>query len=129
MGFPLMVRAMRLSLEAVDSKLEEAAGTLGAAPPVVFLAVTVPLMLPGIISGVVLAFAKSMGEFGATVTFVAAIPGETQTLSSAIYAYTQVPGGDAGALRLTLVAIAISVAALLASEALARLAARGIGAR
>ena len=129
MGFPLMVRAMRISLEAVDRRLEEAAGTLGASPPLVLLVVTLPLMLPGIIAGAVLAFAKSMGEFGATVTFVASIPGETQTLSSAIYADTQVPGGDAGALRLTLVAIAISIAALLVSDALARLAARRIGAR
>jgi molybdate transport system permease protein len=120
MGFPLMVRSIRLSIEAIDVRLEEAAGTLGASPVMVFLTVTLPLMLPGIIAGMILAFAKAMGEFGATITFVSNIPGETQTLSAAIYTFTQVPGGDAGALRLTLVAIAISMAALLASEALAR---------
>ena len=103
MGFPLMVRAIRLSIEAVDRKLEEAAGTLGASPVWVFLTVTLPLILPGIIAGMILSFAKAMGEFGATITFVSNIPGETQTLSSAIYTFTQVPGGDAGALRLTLV--------------------------
>lgn len=127
MGFSLMVRAMRLSLEAVDQRLEAAAGTLGASPPLVFLTITLPLALPGILAGAVLAFAKAMGEFGATITFVSSIPGETQTLASAIYAFTQVPGGDEGALRLTLVAIAISVAALLASEWLARAVARRIG--
>jgi molybdate transport system permease protein len=120
MGFPLMVRAIRLSLEAVDRRLEAAAGTLGASPPLVFLVVTLPLALPGILAGLILAFAKSMGEFGATITFVSNIPGETQTLPSAIYAFTQVPGGDAGALRLTLVSVAISVAALFASEIAAR---------
>jgi molybdate transport system permease protein len=125
MGFPLMVRAIRLSLEAVDRRLEAAAGTLGASPPLVFLVVTLPLCLPGILAGTILAFAKSMGEFGATITFVSNIPGETQTLPSAIYALTQVPGGDAGALRLTLVSVVVSVAALLASEVVARrLAAR-----
>ncbi len=120
MGFPLMVRSIRLSIEAIDAKLEEAASTLGASPFFVFLTVTLPLMLPGVIAGMILAFAKAMGEFGATITFVSNIPGETQTLSAAIYTFTQVPGGDAGALRLTLVAIAISMLALLASEALAR---------
>ncbi|WP_314093397.1 molybdate ABC transporter permease subunit [Shinella sp. M31] len=120
MGFPLMVRSIRLSIEAVDRKLEEAAGTLGASPAWVFLTVTLPLVLPGILAGMILAFAKAMGEFGATITFVSNIPGETQTLSSAIYTFTQVPGGDAGALRLTLVAIAISMVALLASEILAQ---------
>jgi molybdate transport system permease protein len=120
MGFPLMVRSIRLSLEGVDRKLEEAAGTLGASPIWIFLTVTLPLTLPGIIAGMILSFAKAMGEFGATITFVSNIPGETQTLSSAIYTFTQVPGGDAGALRLTVVAIAISMAALLASEFLAR---------
>ena len=120
MGFPLMVRSIRLSIEAIDAKLEEAASTLGASPLFVFLTVTLPLMLPGVIAGMILAFAKAMGEFGATITFVSNIPGETQTLSAAIYTFTQVPGGDAGALRLTLVAIAISMIALLASEALAR---------
>ncbi|MFD1746243.1 molybdate ABC transporter permease subunit [Rhizobium helianthi] len=124
MGFPLMVRSMRLSIEAVDQKLEEAAKTLGASPLFVFLTVTLPMMLPGIIAGLVLAFAKAMGEFGATITFVSNIPGETQTLSAAIYTFTQVPGGDAGALRLTLVSIGISMVALLASEALARLIGR-----
>lgn len=120
MGFPLMVRSIRLSIEAVDLKLEEAAHTLGASPVMVFITVTLPLMLPGIVAGLVLAFAKAMGEFGATITFVSNIPGETQTLSAAIYTFTQVPGGDAGALRLTVISIALSMGALLASEALAR---------
>jgi molybdate transport system ATP-binding protein len=105
MAFPLMVRSIRLSIEAIDRKLEEAAGTLGANPFWVFVTVTLPLTLPGIIAGMILAFAKAMGEFGATITFVSNIPGETQTLSAAIYSFTQVPGGDAGALRLTLVAV------------------------
>src|ERR1700761_328590 len=120
MGFPLMVRAIRLSIEAVDPRLESAAGTLGANPLWVFATVTLPLCLSGVIAGAILCFAKSMGEFGATVTFVSNIPGETQTLPSAIYTFTQVPGGDAGALRLTLVSIAISMVALLGSELLAR---------
>ncbi|MBX9758138.1 MAG: molybdate ABC transporter permease subunit [Beijerinckiaceae bacterium] len=128
MGFPLMVRAIRLSIEAVDRKLEEAAGALGARPAMVFLTVTLPLILPGVLAGVILSFAKAMGEFGATITFVSNIPGETQTLPSAIYAFTQVPGGDAGAIRLTIVSIVISVGALLASEALARRVARRIAA-
>jgi molybdate transport system permease protein len=126
MGFPLMVRSIRLSIEAVDRKLEEAAGTLGASPLWVFLTVTLPLTLPGVIAGVILSFAKAMGEFGATITFVSNIPGETQTLSAAIYTFTQVPGGDAGAFRLTLVAVAISMAALLASEYMAYLAGRKV---
>lgn len=126
MGFPLMVRAMRLSIEAVDRKLEAAAATLGASPAWVFLTVTLPLCLPGILAGMVLCFAKAMGEFGATITFVSNIPGETQTLPSAIYTLTQVPGGEAGALRLTLISIAISVAALLLSEWLARAVGRRI---
>ncbi|MBX5158179.1 MULTISPECIES: molybdate ABC transporter permease subunit [unclassified Rhizobium] len=126
MAFPLMVRSIRLSIEAVDRKLEEAAGTLGAGPAWVFLTITLPLTLPGIITGMILSFAKAMGEFGATITFVSNIPGETQTLSAAIYTFTQVPGGDAGALRLTIVAIVISMAALLASEFLARLAGQRI---
>lgn len=121
MAFPLMVRSIRLSIEAVDSKLEEAAGTLGASPLWVFLTVTLPLTLPGIIAGMILAFAKAMGEFGATITFVSNIPGETQTLSAAIYTFTQVPGGDAGALRLTIVSVVISMSALLVSEFLARI--------
>lgn len=128
MGFPLMVRAMRLSIEAVDRQLEDAAGTLGASPAWIFAVVTLPLCLPGILAGMVLSFAKAMGEFGATITFVSNIPGETQTLPSAIYTFTQVPGGDAGAFRLTMISIAISVAALFASELLARLAARRIAA-
>ncbi len=120
MGFPLMVRAIRLSIEAIDGKLEQAASTLGASPFWVFLTVTLPLALPGIIAGMILSFAKAMGEFGATITFVSNIPGETQTLPSAIYTYTQVPGGDPNALRLTAVSIVISLTALVASEALAR---------
>ena len=124
MGFPLMVRAMRLSIEAVDPRLEQAAGTLGASPLAVFLTVTLPLSLPGCIAGAVLAFAKAMGEFGATITFVSNIPGETQTLPSAIYTLTQVPGGEGPALRLTLISVALSVAALLVSEFLASRATR-----
>jgi molybdate transport system permease protein len=120
MAFPLMVRAIRLSLEAVDRRLEAAARTLGARRFDVFMTVTLPLMTPGILAGVVLAFARSLGEFGATITFVSNIPGETQTLPSAIYTLTQVPGGDTAALRLTAVSIAISMAALLFSELLAR---------
>ena len=126
MGFPLMVRAIRLSIEAVDRKLESAAGTLGASPIWVFLTVTLPLCLPGIIAGMILCFAKAMGEFGATITFVSNIPGETQTLPSAIYTFTQVPGGDAGAMRLTLISIVISVAALFLSELMARIVGRRI---
>ncbi|MGN6779372.1 molybdate ABC transporter permease subunit [Rhizobium sp.] len=126
MGFPLMVRSIRLSVEAVDRKLEEAAGTLGASPIWTFVTVTLPLILPGIIAGMILSFAKAMGEFGATITFVSNIPGETQTLSSAIYTFTQVPGGDAGAMRLTIVAIVLSMAALLASEFLAYFAGRRV---
>ncbi|MER9230889.1 molybdate ABC transporter permease subunit [Mesorhizobium sp. M0622] len=120
MGFPLMVRAIRLSIEAVDRKIETAAGTLGANPLWVFGTITMPLILPGLIAGAILSFAKAMGEFGATITFVSNIPNETQTLPSAIYTFTQVPGGDAGALRLTLISIVISMAALVASEVLAR---------
>ncbi|RWC45249.1 MAG: molybdate ABC transporter permease subunit [Mesorhizobium sp.] len=120
MGFPLMVRAIRLSIEAVDRKMEAAAGTLGANPLWVFATITLPLILPGLIAGAILAFAKAMGEFGATITFVSNIPNETQTLPSAIYTFTQVPGGDEGALRLTLISIVISMAALVASEVLAR---------
>ncbi|MFN8828718.1 MAG: molybdate ABC transporter permease subunit [Labrys sp. (in: a-proteobacteria)] len=120
MGFPLMVRAIRLSIEAIDQRLEAAAGTLGASPLVTFATITLPLALPGIIAGAILGFAKALGEFGATITFVSAIPGETQTLPAAIYAFTQTPGGDAGALRLTLVAVAIALTALALSELLAR---------
>ncbi len=120
MGFPLMVRSIRLSIEAVDRRLEAAAGTLGASPVWVFATITLPLILPGIIAGMILSFAKAMGEFGATITFVSNIPGQTQTLPSAIYTFTQVPGGDAGAMRLTLISIAIAMAALIISEILAR---------
>jgi molybdate transport system permease protein len=120
MGFPLLVRAIRLSIEAVDAKLEEASRTLGASPFRVFVTVTLPLALPGIIAGMVLCFAKALGEFGATITFVSNIPGETQTISAAIYTYLQVPGGDASAARLVLVAIIISLIALVSSEWLAR---------
>ena len=124
MAFPLLVRAVRLSFEAVDRRLEEAAGTLGASRPWVFLTVTLPLALPGVLAGMVLAYAKALGEFGATITFVSNIPGETQTLPSAIYTLTQVPGGESGALRLTLVSIALAFAAMIASELLARPVAR-----
>lgn len=124
MAFPLMVRAIRLSIEAIDRRLEQAATTLGASRGAVFRSITLPLALPGIIAGMVLAFAKALGEFGATITFVSNIPGETQTLSAAIYTLTQVPGGDAAALRLVVLAIVISLAALVLSEWLARRAAR-----
>jgi molybdate transport system permease protein len=120
MAFPLLVRSIRLSIEAVDRRLEEAAGTLGANPLWVFLFITLPLILPGIIAGMILCFAKAMGEFGATITFVSNIPGETQTLPTAIYTLTQIPGGEAGAMRLTLIAIVISMAAVIFSELLAR---------
>lgn len=116
MGFPLMVRAIRLSIEAVDRRLEQAASTLGANRWRVFFGITLPLAWPGIVAGAVLAFAKALGEFGATITFVSNIPGETQTLSSAIYGLMQVPGGESGIWRLTIVAIAISFAAVLVSE-------------
>ena len=124
MGFPLMVSAIRLSIEAVDRRLEDAAATLGANRVWVFLIITLPLTLPGIIAGMILSFARSMGEFGATITFVSNIPGVTQTLPAAIYTLTQVPGGDAGALRLTLISIAISMLALLGAEFLARFISR-----
>jgi len=120
MGFPLLVRAIRLSIEAVDTRFEEASRTLGADAPRVFLTVTLPLALPGIIAGMVLCFAKALGEFGATITFVSNIPGETQTISSAIYTYLQIPSGDAAAARLAIVSIVISLIALIASEWFAR---------
>jgi molybdate transport system permease protein len=120
MAFPLLVRAIRLSFESIDRRLEDAASTLGASPRWVFATVTLPLALPGVIAGMVLCFAKALGEFGATITFVSAIPGETQTISAAIYSLTQVPGGDAAALRLVVVAIVIALAALVASEWFAR---------
>ncbi|RPD87898.1 molybdate ABC transporter permease subunit [Luteimonas sp. 100069] len=120
MGFPLMVRAIRLSIENVDRRLEQAAATLGASPWRVFRTITLPLAWPGVVAGAVLAFAKALGEFGATITFVSNIPGETQTISSAIYSLMQVPGGEAGIWRLAAVSVAISLAALLASEWLVR---------
>jgi molybdate transport system permease protein len=121
MGFPLMVRPIRLALEAIDRKLEDAASTLGANRGLVFLTVTLPLALPGIIAGVVLCFARALGEFGATIT--SNIPGETQTISAAIFTLTQVPGGDAAAGRLVLISVALAFAALFASEWLSRRAA------
>ncbi|MFW8637018.1 molybdate ABC transporter permease subunit [Cribrihabitans pelagius] len=129
MAFPLMVRAMRLSIEAVDPKLEQAAATLGAPRGLVFATVTLPLILPGVIAGTVLGFAKAMGEFGATITFVSSIPGQTQTLPSAIYTFLQVPGGEASALRLTLVSVAVALTALVLSEWLARRVAARAGGR
>ena len=120
MGFPLMLRAIRLSFETIDRRLEAAAGTLGANAWWTFLFVTLPLSLPGILAGAIMCFAKALGEFGATITFVSNIPGETRTISAAIYTYTQVPGGDEGAIRLTLVSVAIALAALMASEYLNR---------
>jgi molybdate transport system permease protein len=120
MAFPLMVRAIRLSIEAIDRRLEDAATTLGANRAWLFLTVTLPLALPGIIAGMMLAFARALGEFGATITFVSNIPGETQTISAAIYTLTQVPGGDSAALSLVIVAVIISLAALVASEWFAR---------
>src|SRR5690606_30660227 len=120
MGFPLMLRAIRLSFDSIDRRLETAAGTLGANPAWTFVLVTLPLALPGIIVGAILCFAKALGEFGATITFVSNIPGETQTIPSAIYTYTQVPGGESQAMRLTLVSIVIAMLALVASEILNR---------
>lgn len=124
MGFPLMVRAMRLSFESIDPRLEAAAGTLGATPAWRFALVTLPLAVPGLIVGAILAFARALGEFGATVTFVSNIPGETQTIAAAIYTETQNPDGDAAALRLTLVSIVISLAAVIASDRLQSAATR-----
>ena len=120
MAFPLMVRAIRLSVEAIDRRLEEGAATLGANSGWTFVTVTLPLALPGVIAGMMLAFARALGEFGATITFVSNIPGETQTISAAIYTLIQVPGGDADALKLVIISIIICFAALLASEWLAR---------
>jgi len=120
MSFPLMVRAIRLAMDAIDRRSEEAAATLGASPLWVFATVTLPLAVPGIVAGLVLAFAKALGEFGATITFVSNIPGETQTIPAAIYTYTQTPGGEAGAFRLSLIAVALAFAALVASEVLVR---------
>jgi len=120
MAFPLLVRAIRLSFEAIDRRLEDAAATLGADGFWVFLTVTLPLALPGVIAGMVLAFAKALGEFGATITFVSNIPGETQTISAAIYTFMQIPGGDAAAFRLVIIAVVIALIALIASEWFAR---------
>jgi molybdate transport system permease protein len=128
MAFPVMVRPIRLSIEAIDRRLEAAAGTLGASPLAVFATVTLPLALPGIVAGGILGFAKGMGEFGATITFVSNIPGETRTLALAIYTLTQVPGGEVGAIRLTLIAVVVSLTAVLAAELLGRYIARRIAA-
>ena len=128
MGFPLLVRAVQLSFDLVDPRIERAAETLGASPFIRFLTVTLPLALPGLAAGTVLAFAKALSEFGATITFVANIPGETRTLPLAIYSLTQAPGGEAAALRLVLISISVSITALLISEWGARVAARRIGA-
>jgi molybdate transport system permease protein len=126
MAFPLMVRAIRLAIDAVDPGLEDAASTLGAPRWRVFSTVTLPLITPGILTGAVLGFAKAMGEFGATITFVSAIPGRTQTLPSAIYGFLQVPGGETQALRLVIVSVAVAMAALLLSELISRRVARRI---
>lgn len=120
MAFPLMVRAIRLGIEAIDPKLEEAAATLGRPPLAVFLSVTLPLALPGILAGTVLAFAKALGEFGATITFVSNIPGQTQTIPTAIYAALQIPGQEGAALRLIVISVILSAGALIVSELLAR---------
>jgi molybdate transport system permease protein len=127
MGFPLMVRAMRLAIEAVDPKLEEAAGTLGASRAQVFIRVTLPLILPGILAGGVMGFAKAMGEFGATITFVANIPGQTQTLPIAIWTALQIPNGESAAAAMALLSCAVALGAVFASEALARRVATRIG--
>ena len=129
MAFPLMVRAIRLSIEAVDPRLEEASATLGARPLWVFLTVTLPMALPGIVAGAILAFAKAMGEFGATITFVSNIPGETRTIPSAIYAFLQVPGGESRAMKLVLISVAVAMGALLISEAVASRVAARVGGR
>lgn len=129
MAFPLMVRAIRLSIEAVDPRLEQAAGSLGASRGWVWATVTLPLILPGVLAGAVLGFAKAMGEFGATITFVSNIPGQTQTLPSAIHALLQVPGGEGPAARLAAVSVAVAMAALLGSEWLSRRLARRVGLR
>jgi len=125
MGFPLVVRSVRLSMEAIDSRIEAAGRTLGAGPWRAFFTLTLPLAWPGLVTGALLGFARSLGEFGATITFVSNIPGETRTLPLAIYGATQVPGGDAQALRLSVISVVISLAALAASEWLVRRRARG----
>lgn len=126
MALPLMVRAMRLSIDTVDRRLESAARTLGAGRWHVFRTITLPLSLPGILAGLVLGFARSIGEFGATITFVSNVPGETETLPLAIYSALQMPDGDAVVIRLALVSVALSLAALMASELLARRSGRGL---
>ncbi|MFV0333597.1 MAG: molybdate ABC transporter permease subunit [Tropicimonas sp.] len=126
-AFPLMVRAIRLSIEAVDPRLEQAGATLGASPVWVFLTVTLPMTLPGIVAGAILAFAKAMGEFGATITFVSNIPGQTRTIPSAIYAFLQVPGGESSAMKLVIVSISVAMGALLLSEVIARRVAARVG--
>ena len=127
MAFPLMVRAIRLSIEAVDAKLEDAAATLGASPWVVFRRVTLPLIMPGVLAGSVLAFAKALGEFGATITFVANIPGQTQTIPSAIYTFLQAPDGERAAIVLVVISLVIALAAILFSESVARRVALRVG--
>lgn len=126
MAFPLMVRAIRIAIEAVDPKLEQAGATLGASRFWVFTSITLPLILPGVIAGSVLAFAKALGEFGATITFVSNIPGQTQTLPLAIYTFLQVPGGESAALRLVAISVALAMAAVLLSEVLARRAVKRV---
>lgn len=120
MGFPLMVRAVRLSMEMVESRLEDAARTLGAGPCRTFFTITLPLSFPGVLAGLILAFARSLGEFGATITFVSNIAGETQTLPLAVFTYTQVPGGEEPALRLVILSVILALGALIASEIMAR---------
>ena len=127
MAFPLMVRAIRLSIEAVDPRLEQASATLGASPFWVFLTVTLPMALPGIVAGAILAFAKAMGEFGATITFVSNIPGQTRTIPSAIYAFLQVPGGEDSAMKLVIVSVVVAMGALLLSELIGRRVAARVG--
>lgn len=127
MAFPLMVRAIRLSLDSVDQGLEAAARTLGASGARVFATITLPLCLPGVLTGIILAFARSLGEFGATITFVSNIPGETQTLPLALYSVTQVPGDETPAIRLAVISVVVALSALIASEFLARRVARRLG--
>lgn len=129
MAFPLMVRAIRLSIEAVDPKLEQASATLGASPAWVLLTVTLPMALPGIVAGTILAFAKAMGEFGATITFVSNIPGQTRTVPSAIYAFLQTPGGEGAAMKLVIVSVVVAMTALLLSEVIGRRVAARVGGR
>jgi molybdate transport system permease protein len=129
MGFPLMVRAIRIAIDAVDPRLEEAASTLGASRRAVFFTVTLPLIAPGILAGAILGFAKALGEFGATITFVASIPGETETLPSAIYTLLQVPGGETAALRLILLSVLLAIGAVALSEWISQRAAKRVQGR